>query len=53
VTVCASHDIWKIIGGKITDILNSITLDTLVRMTNEKTKKSKGQTGLNAMENLQ
>ena len=34
--ICASHDIWAIIGGKISETLNSITLDTLVKMNQEK-----------------
>jgi Rrf2 family cysteine metabolism transcriptional repressor len=53
VPICASHDIWAIIGGKITDILNSITLDMLVKMTNEKEKKSRTYNILNIAENLQ
>jgi Rrf2 family protein len=36
VTICASHDIWAIIGGKISETLSSITLDTLVKMNQEK-----------------
>ena len=53
VTICASHDIWAIIGGKITDILNSINLDMLVKMTKEKTKKTKAHNNLKMTENLQ
>jgi DNA-binding IscR family transcriptional regulator len=53
VNICASHDIWAIIGGKITDILNSITLDTLVKMTHEKEKKNRTHNNLNMAENLQ
>lgn len=36
VPICASHDIWAIIGGKISETLNSITLDKLVKMNKEK-----------------
>lgn len=53
VPICASHDIWAIIGGKIADILNSITLDTLVKMTHEKEKKAGAYNILNTTENLQ
>ena len=40
VSICASHDIWAIIGGKISETLNSITLDTLVKMNQEKAEKT-------------
>lgn len=53
VTFCASRDLWEIIGGKINDILNSISLDMLVKMTNEKTKKTKGHMDLHMTKNLQ
>ena len=36
VPICASHDIWAILGGKISDTLSSITLDMLVKMNQEK-----------------
>jgi Rrf2 family protein len=36
VPICASHDIWAIIGGKISETLHSITLDMLVKMNQEK-----------------
>jgi Rrf2 family protein len=36
VSTCASHDIWVIIGGKISETLSSITLDMLVKMNQEK-----------------
>jgi Rrf2 family protein len=36
VPICASHDIWAIIGDKISETLSSITLDTLVKMNQEK-----------------
>jgi Rrf2 family protein len=36
VPICASHDIWAIIGGKISETLSSVTLDTLVKMNQEK-----------------
>jgi Rrf2 family protein len=36
VPICASHDIWATIGDKISETLSSITLDTLVRMNQEK-----------------
>jgi Rrf2 family protein len=36
VPICASHDIWEIVGNKISEILSSITLDMLVKMNQEK-----------------
>jgi Rrf2 family protein len=36
VPICASHDIWAIIGANISETLNSITLDMLVKMNQEK-----------------
>jgi Rrf2 family protein len=39
VRICASHDIWSIIGAKISETLNSITLDMLVKMSREKAEK--------------
>ena len=36
VPTCASHDVWAIIGGKISETLSSITLDQLVKMNQEK-----------------
>jgi Rrf2 family cysteine metabolism transcriptional repressor len=36
VPICASHDIWAIIGGKISETLSSITLDMMVKMNQEK-----------------
>ena len=40
VPICASHDVWAIIGGKISETLNSITLDMLVTMNREKAEKA-------------
>jgi Rrf2 family protein len=40
VPICASHDIWAIIGGKISETLSSITLDMLVKMNQEKMEKT-------------
>ena len=36
VPICSIRDIWSIIGGKISETLSSITLDTLVKMNQEK-----------------
>jgi Rrf2 family protein len=36
VPICASHDIWAIIGEKISETLSSITLENLVKMNQEK-----------------
>lgn len=40
VPICASHDIWEIIGKKISETLNSVTLDMLVKMNQEKAQKT-------------
>jgi Rrf2 family protein len=39
VPICVSHDIWAIIGGKISETLSSITLDKMVRMNRKKARK--------------
>jgi len=36
VPICASHDIWAVIGEKISETLSSITLEKLVKMNQEK-----------------
>lgn len=36
VAICASHDVWAIIGGKISETLSSLTLDMLVKMNQKK-----------------
>jgi Rrf2 family protein len=36
VPICASHDIWGIIGAKISKTLSSITLDMFVKINREK-----------------
>jgi Rrf2 family protein len=41
VSTCVSHDIWAIIGGKISETLSSITLDKMVRMNRKKARKRK------------
>jgi|APFre7841882654_1041346.scaffolds.fasta_scaffold02480_2 Rrf2 family cysteine metabolism transcriptional repressor len=40
VPICVSHDIWVIISGRISETLNSITLDMLVKMNQEKVGKA-------------
>jgi Rrf2 family protein len=40
VPICATHDIWEIIGEKISETLNSITLDMLVKMNQEKAQQT-------------
>jgi hypothetical protein len=40
VSICVSRDIWSILGGKISETLNEITLDILVRMKRGKSEKS-------------
>jgi Rrf2 family protein len=36
VPMCAIRDIWSIIGGQISETLSSITLDTMIKMKQEK-----------------
>ena len=36
VPICVSHDVWTIIGDKISETLSSITLEKLVKMNQEK-----------------
>ena len=36
VPICATHDVWAMIGGKISETLNSITLDMLAKINREK-----------------
>jgi Rrf2 family protein len=40
VSTCVSHDLWTLLNKKISDVLSSITLDTLVEMKNEKVDQS-------------
>lgn len=40
VNTCATRDIWTLLGGKISEILNSITLEQLVAMNNEKKEQA-------------
>jgi Rrf2 family protein len=40
VSTCASHDIWAMLGGKISETLSGITLEQLVRMNQDKWEKS-------------
>lgn len=39
VSTCASRDIWTMLGNKISETLDSITLRQLVRMNEEKVEK--------------
>lgn len=34
--ICASHDVWEMVGNKISEVLSSITLDKLLKMNQEK-----------------
>ncbi len=38
VTTCASHDVWAVVGEKISETLSSITLDRLAKMNQKKEK---------------
>ncbi len=35
-SICATHDVWTMIGEKISETLSSITLDRLAKMNQEK-----------------
>jgi len=38
--ICATHDVWAMIGEKISETLSSITLDRLVKMNEEKSNNT-------------
>lgn len=40
VPICVSHDVWAMIDGKISEVLSAITLDTLIKMKQEKTEQA-------------
>ncbi len=40
ISTCVSRDIWAMLGGKISETLNSITLEQLVLMNKEKMDKA-------------
>jgi len=40
VSACVSRDVWEMIDDKISEILKSITLDTLVQMSHEKEERA-------------
>jgi Rrf2 family protein len=40
VPLCASHDIWAMVGNRISETLNSITLEMLVKINREKAEKT-------------
>ncbi len=40
VPICASRDLWVLLGGKIAETLNSVTLDQLLRMKQEKVENA-------------
>jgi Rrf2 family protein len=39
VSTCASHDVWAILEGKISETLSSVTLDKMVLLSQEKLEK--------------
>ncbi len=43
VSTCASRDVWALLGGKITETLDAITLEQLVRMNQEKAEQANSQ----------
>jgi Rrf2 family protein len=42
ISTCAARDIWILLGGKISETLNSITLKKLARMSQAKTESFLG-----------
>jgi Rrf2 family protein len=40
VPTCASRDVWALLGGKISETLNAITLEQLVQMNREKAEQA-------------
>lgn len=40
VSTCASRDVWALLGGKITETLDAITLEQLMRMNRDKAEQS-------------
>lgn len=40
VPICASHDIWAILGEKISETLSSVTLSALVKINEEKAERA-------------
>ncbi len=38
--ICATHDVWAMIGEKISETLRSVTLDQLVKMNQDKTNNT-------------
>jgi len=43
VSTCASRDVWALLGGKITETLDAITLEQLMRMNRDKAEQSNSQ----------
>jgi Rrf2 family protein len=43
VPTCASRDVWALLGGKITETLDAITLEQLVRMNQDKAEQANSQ----------
>jgi Rrf2 family protein len=41
VFTCVAHDVWEMIGGKISETLSLFTLDMMVKMDKEKVKKGR------------
>jgi Rrf2 family protein len=40
VATCASRDVWTLLGGKISETLNAITLEQLLQMSREKAENA-------------
>ena len=40
VATCVSRDLWSLLNGKISEVLNATTLDTLLDMRREKVERS-------------
>ncbi len=40
VPICASRDVWVLLGGKIAEVLNSINLEQLVKLNKDKIEET-------------
>jgi Rrf2 family protein len=43
VSTCASRDVWALLGGRISETLEGITLEQLVRMNQDKAEQANSQ----------
>ncbi len=43
IPTCVSRDVWALLEGRISEVLNSFTLEQLVRLTDEKARSVLGE----------